>query len=393
MSSLSKILPAYTPDLGGVCSALFELGGMLIIHDAAGCTENYTTYDEPRWFGSDALLFSSGLTEMDAIMGNDAHLIDRVVKAASLHQPKFIAIVGSPVPMVIGTDFDGIAYEVEEATGIPTFGFSTTSLGLYDKGAGEAFVKLAKRFCREKWPTRPGSLNLLGATPLDFSVGPTIPSLRDFFEGEGYRVIASLAMGSTLEEIGRSTEAEVNVVLSASGLPVARYFWKAHGIPYVVGLPVGHKGGKALLERIKLARQTGESSELPKAPVETPEILVLGDVVVANSIRTCLIEDHGLKGVQLGNIFTPHPAALSSGDLVLESEEAIQRAFASTSYSLILGDPLFKSLLPTGFTGTFLDVPIPAVSSRLWWDRCIDYTAGQFNQWFEKIDKKEGISL
>lgn len=54
MSSLSKILPAYTPDLGGVCSALFELGGMLIIHDAAGCTENYTTYDEPA--GSAATL-------------------------------------------------------------------------------------------------------------------------------------------------------------------------------------------------------------------------------------------------------------------------------------------------------------------------------------------------
>ena len=76
MKNLWISLPAYAPDYSGICSAFFDLGGISVIHDASGCTGNYTGYDEPRWFGSRAKVFCSGLREIDAVMGNDEKLLE-----------------------------------------------------------------------------------------------------------------------------------------------------------------------------------------------------------------------------------------------------------------------------------------------------------------------------
>ena len=42
-------MSTYTADCSGVASALYELGGMTVIHDASGCNSTYSTHDEPRW--------------------------------------------------------------------------------------------------------------------------------------------------------------------------------------------------------------------------------------------------------------------------------------------------------------------------------------------------------
>lgn len=66
-----RIIPIYTSDVSGVCSALYELGGMVVMHDPSGCNSTYNTHDEIRWYDQDSLIFISGLTEIDAVMGND----------------------------------------------------------------------------------------------------------------------------------------------------------------------------------------------------------------------------------------------------------------------------------------------------------------------------------
>ena len=128
MAKLSVFLPPFSPDYSGVSSVLFDLNGITVLHDASGCTGNYTGYDEPRWYGSQKAVYCSGLREIDAVMGNDDKLIDNVLKAKESLDPDFIAVLGSPVPMVIGTDMEGIAYELEQQTGLPCFGFDTTGL-------------------------------------------------------------------------------------------------------------------------------------------------------------------------------------------------------------------------------------------------------------------------
>ena len=92
-----RIIPVYTADVSGVCSALYELGGMTVMHDPSGCNSTYNTHDEIRWYDQDSLIYISGLTETDAIMGNDRKFIDDIVDATSELQPAFIALAGSPI--------------------------------------------------------------------------------------------------------------------------------------------------------------------------------------------------------------------------------------------------------------------------------------------------------
>ena len=128
MSKLCITLPPFAPDYSGAASALFELGGMIVIHDASGCTGNYTGFDEPRWFGSSSAVYCSGLRHMDAVLGNDEKFISAAVEAAESIKPAFVAVLGSPVPTVIGTDLKGMASEIEAASGIPSFGLETKGL-------------------------------------------------------------------------------------------------------------------------------------------------------------------------------------------------------------------------------------------------------------------------
>ena len=105
MKRLYRYLPPFAGDYSGVGSALYELGGMLCIHDASGCTGNYVGFDEPRSYDSKQLVYCTGLRRDDAILGNDEVYIDKIVRAAKDMKPKFIAILGSPVPLITGFDF------------------------------------------------------------------------------------------------------------------------------------------------------------------------------------------------------------------------------------------------------------------------------------------------
>ncbi len=55
-------------DVPGAVSVLYELGGIVVICDAGGCTGNVCGFDEPRWFETRSAIFSAGLRDMDAIL-------------------------------------------------------------------------------------------------------------------------------------------------------------------------------------------------------------------------------------------------------------------------------------------------------------------------------------
>ena len=121
MRQAYRIIPIYTADVSGVCSALYELGGMTVMHDPSGCNSTYNTHDEIRWYDQDSLIFISGLTDIDAIMGNDEKFLQDIEEAAKELKPKFIALASSPIPFMNGTDFQGLARALTARTEIPVF--------------------------------------------------------------------------------------------------------------------------------------------------------------------------------------------------------------------------------------------------------------------------------
>ena len=110
--------------------------------------------------------------------------------AGELH-PKFIALVSSPIPFMNGTDFPALSKVLETETGIPAFAVPTNGMHDYVYGAGKALEEIARRFVPEQMEDRNGSertVNLLGATPLDFGPISKVEELKKNLEQYGWKI-------------------------------------------------------------------------------------------------------------------------------------------------------------------------------------------------------------
>lgn len=168
-------------------------------------------------------------------MGNDEKFLDDIKEAARELHPKFIALAGSPIPYMNGTDFPALAQVLEEETGIPAFAVPTNGMHDYVYGAGIALEEIAKRFTGEKTGRiQARTVNLLGVTPLDFGPVSHVEVLKENLKVCGWKVLSTWAMGDELDAFLQAGEAEVNLVVSSVGLRAAKVLEEKFGTPYVV---------------------------------------------------------------------------------------------------------------------------------------------------------------
>ena len=169
MKGLRKYLSPFAPDQSGAAAVLCEFHVLIIILDACGCAGNICGFDEPRWFESRSAIFSAGLRDMDAILGRDDRLVAKLVDAADKIDANFAAIVGTPVPAVIGTDYQALKRMCEKKTDLPILAIDTDGMELYDKGEEKAYLALFTAFAKEKYEVCKEKVGILGMTPQDVS--------------------------------------------------------------------------------------------------------------------------------------------------------------------------------------------------------------------------------
>lgn len=367
MGKLCMTLPPFSPDYSGVCSALFPFDALTVIHDASGCTGNYTGYDEARWFRSRSPIYCSGLREIDAILGDDEKLIRKVLYALEDIKPEMIALVGSPVPMVIGTDMEGIAAEIESRTGIMSVGFATTGLKYYPQGIKMVYKKVIERILQEdtrEVKTEENSINILGATPLDFGKSTTMEVFEDFLVENGYKVNQSLWKNVSIEDVRSMKHAACNIVVSNAGISLAEYMKKQYGIPYMTGLPFGENYAKIWLEQLEncMKDHGSESSETDATQASEGKILIIGEQLQADSIRNAIMAEYG-KNCDVAGICGWDNRFAKENDRFLETEAEIEQILNEDKYETIIGDPLYQNLLHTN--KKFYPYSHYAVSSKL----------------------------
>ena len=396
-----RIIPIYTADVSGVCSALYELGGMTVMHDPSGCNSTYNTHDEIRWYDQDSLIFISGLTEIDAIMGNDRKFIDDIEHAARELRPNFIALAGSPIPFMNGTDFPAISRVIEAETGIPTFSVPTNGMHDYVYGAGIALEKIAERFAGKteiendtqkqtsadksaetettddsrfpdsvvnmnpkKKEKRSGrSVNLLGVTPLDFGPQKNVEIMKENLHNYGWNVLSAWAMGDTLETLQQAETADVNLVVSAVGLRAAKVLQEKFGTPYVIGTP-----NEWLAETISEALEEAAEQQTDRKIVylqnrmqKEAEITLIGEPVTMGSLAAGIEKKYGHSV----RVFCPLKECenlVGEKDAIVLGEEAMEEALRDAK--IIVADPLYKPICPAKCT--FYELPHVAFSGRLW---------------------------
>ena len=422
----------YTADVSGVCSALYELGGMTVIHDPSGCNSTYSTHDEPRWFDTDSLMFVSGLDEMTAVLGDDNVLIDDVTHAVRDLKPRFVTLCSGSIPHIIAFDCKGVAHLLEKRTGIPMLPVTTTGNRSYVAGVGAALTEWVKRFADSlESPYRIGSsgspdcsantlegaagpdaggaaapsdtfsVNLLGVTPLDFSINGNVDAMRKVFEDAGIPVNCCAAMGESFDSLRHIFRASVNVVVSSCGRRLARYMEQTAGIPYVEGTPIGAYGAARLPElakeaykkkrassagasgtagketaarpgslRMLLAKKKGDSEGIclwkgnpahDRWDVPDGQILIIGEEVFAQSLAAAINQltpdcRHGLQA------FAVWPDVEHGFP-----EDVLAELIRKSRY--IIGDPLYRTIPHDSTQNTFVDFPHEAYSGRIFRDR------------------------
>ena len=339
MKGLRKFLTPFAPDQSGAVSVLYELGGIIVICDAGGCTGTICGFDEPRWHSHRSAIFSAGLRDMDAILGRDDKLVAELVDAAGKIDARFAAIVGTPVPSVIGTDYLALRRMTEKKTDLPILTVDTTGMELYDVGAEKAYLALMRRFVRESQKTVPGRIGIFGVNPLDMSDLRAGDRIRSLLPGA-----VCYGMGAGLDDVLAAASAEKNIVAAPSGLRAAQYLQEKFGIPYEVYDPLAEK-------------------LIPERDYAGKRILIIDQQVRANTMRTILL-DRGAAEVHCATWFLMDTTRTQPGDCRLKEEDDFETLVYHGDYDLIFGDPTLWRIVPK-YSGDKIDLPQFPVSGQL----------------------------
>lgn len=353
---LWKGLTPFAPDQSGAASVFYELGGILVICDAGGCTGNVCGFDEPRWFGERSAIFSAGLRDMDAILGRDDRLVAKLTDAAEKIDANFAAVIGTPVPAVIATDYRALQRMCEKKTNLPILTVDTNGMELYDVGEEKAWLTLFKTFAgkdvasqkeasEEDDSSKKMKIGVLGLTPHDVSDLNIEEKFRKS-ENENTHYIC-YGMRAGIDKVKAAGSADKNLVVAPAALETAKYLEKKFGTPYEVGYP--------FVDEL-----------IPELGYERKKILIIHQQVIANAIRQEIRtrSDEQNTEVTVASWFMMKSELSEEGDLSLKEEMDYCKLVQNGNYDIVFADENMRGLVP-GFKGTFVNVRHFAVSGKL----------------------------
>jgi hypothetical protein len=341
MKNLLKLLSPFAPDQSGAVGVLYELGGLVVICDAGGCAGNICGFDEPRWFTKKSAVFSAGLRDMDAILGRDDRLIEKTAKAVGQTSVRFTAVVGTPVPAVIATDYRALRRMAENKTGLPAICVDCTGTRLYDDGEQRAYLELFKTFATQKYETVKGKLGIIGCTPL----ASGYMTEKIFRQAYGNSAVC-FGMGCGIDEIAKASECEKNIVVSTGGIAAAEYMKQQFGIPFETDFPI-----------------TEAMSRVLENDLNGRKILVVHQQFAANKMRELLKQRYDCD-VDVATFFKLFDEFKQDDDEQLGDEEQLVNKVLGGGYDAVVIDNICNRALRQ-FDGELIDLPHFAVSGRL----------------------------
>lgn len=353
---LWKGLTPFAPDQSGAASVFYELGGILVICDAGGCTGNVCGFDEPRWFGERSAIFSAGLRDMDAILGRDDRLVAKLTDAAEKIDANFAAVIGTPVPAVIATDYRALQRMCEKKTNLPILTVDTNGMELYDVGEEKAWLTLFKTFAgkevasqkeasEEDDSSKKMKIGVLGLTPHDVSDLHVEEKFRKS-ENENTHYIC-YGMRAGIDKVKTAGLADKNLVVAPAALETAKYLEKEFGTPYEVGYP--------FVDEL-----------IPELDYAGKKILIIHQQVIANAIRQEIRTRSNEQNteVTVASWFMMKSELSEEEDLSLKEEMDYCKLVQNGNYDIVFADENMRGLVP-GFKGTFVNVRHFAVSGKL----------------------------
>ncbi len=396
-----RVMTPFAPDQSGAVSVLYDMGGICVICDAGGCTGNICGFDEPRWFGAQSAVFSAGLRDMDAILGRDDRLVDKLADAAQRIPASFASIVGTPVPAVIGTDYRALCRMASRRTGLPVLGIDSDGMEYYDKGIEKTYLALLETFCRPEkkagpmtedhraeilstQPERPlpsaGNLSvrsekekddaaangseaaekekkriagIWGFSPLDFAGILSAGHLRERIEAMGFDEMICCGAGTDVENLKKIGAAEKNFVLSPAGAAAAGWLKERYGTPWEYWIPDAENILSGLIAHCCPAGLETFSGK---------KVLIIHQQVLADALRTILKTRTDL--VDVAGFFIMNRGLAQAGDRPLREEMDVRSLVIERNYDYVIADRVLEPVL-SGLPVSLIHLPHFAVSGDL----------------------------
>lgn len=353
MKGLLRYLSPFSPDQSGACAVFFEYGGITVILDAGGCTGNVCGFDEPRWFIKKSAVYSAGLRDMDAILGRDERLIEKLGGAIESFDANFIAIIGTPVPAVIATDMASLKRMAEEVYGIPTVTVSTNGMDTYEHGqklAYEALIGLAENplFIKKTADVEANAHDALvwGMTPLD---APSLESpgqmIERLYENEGLDA-AVIGMDADIADLKALKEAKINYCVSPSAYKTVKSLEGITGAETRTGFALDDNCTIGGIERIK------------------GNVLIVHQQILANDVREILRSEGIRSRINCASFFEMVEELKEDGDIFIKGEKEFVELVLNGDYGTVIGDPLFKRAMGNADV-EFIPLPQYAVSGGM----------------------------
>ena len=217
-------------------------------------------------------------------------------------------------------------------------------------------------------------------------------------------------MGSTIEDIQKAGEADVNLVISSVGFPAAKVLEECFATPYVIGTPVkgfeniiaeklidaawteqsqtayfsvspkkekkytGDTDGEPIVPKTEILLEAEEMEQAEKVEktetIETHaetinkatnEIYIIGEAVISQSLKAALALKHGFNATVICPLET-EPEYIGEDVLLLSSEEEIKEAISEAK--TVIADPIYKTICSE--EKNFVALPHEAFSGRIY---------------------------
>ena len=235
-SNPCKIFGAYQA-LGGIEDSV------VIFHSVVGCHFANMSFHLTRDM-EDLRQTCTVINDRDIILNGENSLRLAIENVISLYRPRLIIVITGCVTEIIKDDVDRIIEEFRKRVDviyIDGAGFKSD----FEKGYGDALVKLVKTFSIKKEKSKKPLINIFGMLYDDYKRKQDILALKEVL---GDKVdIGFISASATLENIKSIAYADVNIAFGR-GIEACRFLKDKYNQPYLqMDYPYGIEGIKGFL--------------------------------------------------------------------------------------------------------------------------------------------------
>lgn len=279
-----------------------QVSGLAILEYGPMGTTNFAT----RHMGDAAPIFSTHINNHILTFGEtkDLRAAIRELDASQKYQAIVVSLSSSTA--ITGFDMEGFCMEMEDEISVPLIPLDLSSLGAdYTVGMEKAMKLLVERFARPA-ARKPGTYNILGCCDDEYMIANDLEAIKALLEHAfGMQCRMTYPFATSVEEISRASEAEINVVLRQEALPAAKWLQKKFGTPYLLADCYGMEGTWTLLAQTEELVGRKSQAALPPVPELLPEefrkkrTLILGSRCSAAALARVLRVELGMEQVEV----------------------------------------------------------------------------------------------